>query len=159
MLGKFQTIHVVAGFIVLATLILAGCQPQAPTITPAVTASPTVAIGTAVLLPYGKYTDISVAELSLIMKNKNFILINVNVPDEGDIPGTDISLPYNQMDKNLDKLPGGKPQKMVLYDKGGRDSALASAAMVKLGYTAIYNLVGGTDAWQAEGNNIVKPTR
>lgn len=144
----------VVGF--LGIMILIGCQTQPQTPTPVLTPLPTSAIGTIVTLPYGTYIDISVAELQTMMKNKDFILINVHSPVAGNIPGTDIALPYDQIDKNLDKLPGGKTQKLVLYGLDGRESGIASATMVKLGYTAIYNLVGGMDVWQQDGNNLVK---
>ncbi len=142
----------VMGF--LGSGLLAACQSQTPT--PNLTPSPTSAFGTVVTLPYGKYIDISVAELQTMTKNKDFILINIQTPYAGNLPGTDIALPYDSIDKNLDKLPGGKTAKLVLYGLDARESGIASATMVKLGYTAIYNLVGGMDAWQKDGYNLVK---
>jgi len=94
--------------IVLPSLvILAACQaPPTPAVTQ--TPMPTLAFGTAVTLPYGKYTDISVADLKGMLDHKNFMLINVTTPYDGKLEGTDLLIPYDQIDKNVNQLPKDK---------------------------------------------------
>jgi rhodanese-related sulfurtransferase len=96
----------------------------------------------------GQYTNISVAEMQSMLKNKDFTFINVHIPFEGDIPDTDLSIPYNEIDQNLDKLPEDKNAKIVLYCRSDRMSSIASETLVNLGYTNVWNLEGGMVAWE-----------
>ncbi len=140
----------------LMTVGLAACQTAAQTpmaLTPPPTAVP---IGKPVTLANGIYTDISVAELQGILAKKDFKLINVHIPFEGNLPNTDLSIPYNEIDKNVKYLPADKAAKLVLYCRTGHMSALAAETLVNMGYTNVLNLVGGMDAWQAAGLTINK---
>jgi rhodanese-related sulfurtransferase/predicted small secreted protein len=99
----------------------------------------------------GSYTDISTTTLQKMLENKDFIFVNVHIPYEGDIPQTDLSIPYNQIESNLHLLPSEKDEKIVLYCQSDRMSMIASENLVKLGYTNVYNLDGGMIAWQRAG--------
>ncbi len=39
-----------------------------------------------------------------MLEDKNFPLVNTHIPFEGDIPGIDLSIPYNEIDQNLGLL-------------------------------------------------------
>jgi rhodanese-related sulfurtransferase len=101
----------------------------------------------------GTYTDVSVAELQTMLANKDFTFINVHIPFEGDIPGTDLSIPYDQIGQNLDKIPD-KNAKIVLYCRSDRMSNIAAETLVGLGYTNVYNLDGGMVDWEGEGLEV-----
>lgn len=135
----------------LVFLILAACASK----NPALTADP-AQIGTRINVPGGSYTDISVEELQIMLENKDFLFINVHIPFEGDIPGTDFSIPYNEVDRNLDKLPEEKDAKIVLYCRSDRMSRIAAERLVELGYTNLWNLDGGFNAWENAGLPLEK---
>jgi rhodanese-related sulfurtransferase len=102
----------------------------------------------------GTYTNVSADELNVMLKNKDFVFINVHIPFAGNIAGTDLSISYNQIEQNLSQLPADKNAKVVLYCRSGRMSAIAAETLVKLGYTSVWNLKGGMDVWEQAGYPI-----
>ena len=132
------------GFITLCilALILTACAS-------ATTGQPTVeVVGEKVFVEGSSYMDVSVAELQIMLANKDFTFINVHIPFEGNIAGTDLSIAYDQIDQHLDQLPADKNAKIVLYCRSGRMSAIAAETLIGLGYTNLWNLAGGMAAWE-----------
>jgi rhodanese-related sulfurtransferase len=138
------------GVVVISSMLLASCQSKA-TSTPVVSTEPDL---TQVQVEGGVYTDVSVQKLHSLMEQKDFILINVHAPFEGDLPQTDQSIAYDSIAQNLDKLPGDKNAKIVLYCRSGHMSSIAAKELVKLGYTNIFSLRGGMAAWERLGYSI-----
>lgn len=135
-------------FILVLVWLLSACSgPVAPQATVEVVGN-TVSAATG-----SNYTDISAAELHKMLTSKDFTLVNVHIPFEGKIEGTDLFIPYDQIAQNLDKLPD-KSAKIVLYCRSGRMSSMAAEALVKSGYTNILNLSGGMLAWEQAGFKI-----
>lgn len=99
----------------------------------------------------GSYRNIGVDQLYQMLQKKDFALINVHIPYEGELPQTDAFIPYNEIEKHLDKLPQDKAAKIALYCKSGRMSAIAAETLVKLGYTNVWNLKVGMREWQQKG--------
>lgn len=99
----------------------------------------------------GQYTNITVPELQAMLQNKDFTFVNVHVPYKGHIAQTDAFIPYDQIDQNLDKLPADKNAKIVLYCHGGNMSVTAARTLANLGYSHVYQLVGGFADWKAAG--------
>jgi rhodanese-related sulfurtransferase len=132
-------------FILLAFLLIAGCQSKS------ITAETVKADG-------GLYKNVSPDDLNTMLKTKDFVFINVHIPFEGNIAGTDLSIPYDQISEPpyLEQIPVDKTAKILLYCRSGRMSAIAAEKLVSLGYTNIWNLDGGMVAWEQAGNEIEK---
>ena len=107
----------------------------------------------------GSYTDVNAAGLAALLERKDFPLVNVHVPYEGEIEGTDLFIAFNQVEANQAKLPADKSRKLVLYCRSGGMSAIAARALVKLGYTDVWNLDGGMIAWRQAGHPVVRKGR
>jgi rhodanese-related sulfurtransferase len=106
-------------------------------------AKPTVSAGT--------YTNISAQQLHDMMPTRDFVLVNVHTPYDGDLPGTDLSIPFDQMAEQLDRLPADTTARLVLYCRSGRMSETAASTLVSLGYTNVFNVTGGMLAWSVAG--------
>jgi rhodanese-related sulfurtransferase len=131
----------------LLLLVLPACQAAKPA--ESVT-------GSAVKVDGGSYLNITPVELKTMLAKKDFVFVNVHIPFAGNITSTDLSIAYDQIDQNLAKLPADKNAKIVLYCRSGRMSAMAAETLVKLGYTNLWNLVGGMAAWELAGYEIQK---
>ena len=103
----------------------------------------------------GSYTDVSAEGLSVLLENKDFPLINVHIPYEGEIENTDDFIPFNEIEANLDLLPADKDARVVIYCRSGSMSAQAARTLVGLGYTDVWNLDGGMIAWQNLGRPLI----
>ena len=131
--------------ILLAAIGLTACQSKPVT-------------GETVTVAGGLYKNVSPNELNTMLKNKDFVFVNVHIPFAGDIANTDLSIPYDQISasENLSQFPADKNTKIVLYCRSGRMSAIAAEELVSLGYTNIWELKGGMVDWEQAGYNIEK---
>ena len=101
------------------------------------------------------YVDITVQQLNKMLKEKDFTLINVHIPYDGEIPQTDSFIPYDKIEENADRLPQEKNAKIVIYCRSDRMSNIASVNLVEMGYTNVLNLKGGMKAWKASGYALI----
>jgi phage shock protein E len=104
----------------------------------------------------GQYTDITPQELNTMLQNKDFFFVNVHTPYAGEIEKTDAFIPFDQTEARLSEYPQAPDAKIVVYCRSGNMSAIAANALVKAGYTNLYNLSGGFNAWQAAGYPLLQ---
>lgn len=91
---------------------------------------------------------ISAAEYDQFVKENDVFVIDVHTPEQTHLPSTDEFIPYDQITDNLDKLPQDKAAPILLYCRSGSMSQMAAQDLLELGYTNIYDLTGGTDAYK-----------
>ncbi len=101
------------------------------------------------------YVNLSVDQFVEMLKKKDFVLIDVHIPYEGEIPGTDLFIPYNAIDQYKEKLPRQKDAKIVVYCKTGPMGTIAAEKLVSMGYTNVFNFQGGMRAWERSGRQLL----
>jgi rhodanese-related sulfurtransferase len=127
---NIQTKAMKKSFIVIALILfMAGCQSQKS----------------------DYLTMISAAELNRVMQNEDIFLVDVHIPEQQHIQGTDLFIPYNDIAKYREKLPEDKNTAIYLYCRSGPMANEAAKSLYDLGYRMLFNLEGGAKAWKKEG--------
>jgi rhodanese-related sulfurtransferase len=144
--------HIKRLTLIIFLLVLAACNSETDGSTDEVDLAEQTQI---VSVTGGSYTDVSVVGLAAMLENEDFPLINVHIPYEGEIEGTDEFIPFNEINTNLDKLTTDKNARIVLYCRSGSMSAQAAEALVAQGYTDVWNLDGGMIAWENSGRPLI----
>ena len=97
---------------------------------------------------------VSVAELVAELPGKGFRLINVHIPHEGNIPGTDVEISYLDVPAIAAYLGPNLDEEVVVYCMTNYMSTIAGNGLVDLGYRQVRYLDGGMVAWKAAGQPI-----
>ena len=116
-------------FIIALIFIVTGCMFQKPDYLKVITAT----------------------ELNHLMQSEDIFLVDVHTPEQQHIKGTDLFIPYNEIEKNKDKFPKDKNTAIYLYCEGGPMGNAAARSLYKLGYQNLINLEGGAKAWRKSG--------
>jgi phage shock protein E len=139
--------------VVAGSALLAGHPGSGSTVAPGGPA------GTVVQARGGHWTNITPDTLASMLEHKDFTLLNVKTPYIGEIAGTDLYVPYDQLAARAAELPKDKSARITVYCRSGAESAIAAQTLVDLGYTTIDNLDGGMNAWTATGRQLVQLPR
>ena len=127
-------------------LLVSACSQSAPALTPE----------RKVTVDGKSYQVITVSQLKSMLDNKYFLLVNVHVPYEGEIKGTDLFVPYNEIEQKLSKLPSDKGANIVVYCRSGSMSGIAAKTLTRLGYTNIRDVGSGMLAWEKQGFPLIQ---
>lgn len=111
--------------------------------------------------------QISCSELSQEIGNENLVLVDVRsrevIQADGMIEGS-INIPRGMLEFHADQREDNPfrrtelnpNKKIVLYCGAGGQSSLSSKTLQDMGFTNVYNLMGGTKAWVEAGFNLKK---
>jgi rhodanese-related sulfurtransferase len=127
-----------------------------PTSTPAAASTQ---VGIVVQGKGGHWTNVTADQLAQMLTRKDFTLVNVKTPYIGEIDGTDLYIPYEQLAGRASALPANKGARILVYCRSGVQSAQAAQTLLDVGYTNVWNLDGGMNAWQASGRQLVTRNR
>lgn len=94
-------------------------------------------------------------EFAAVISEPDRVTVNVHVPFDGDIPGTDLSVPFDQIEQRRAELPADRNTPLAIYCRTGPMSTTAAATLTALGYTDVVELRGGMKAWRAEGRDML----
>lgn len=94
-------------------------------------------------------------EARALIEDKKVYLIDVHVPEQTHIPGTNAFIPYDKITDHLDQLPTDKAIPILVYCRSGNMSRIASQELLKLGYQKVYDLSGGTNAYKEVAATVV----
>jgi rhodanese-related sulfurtransferase len=100
------------------------------------------------------YQNISLDQFVKMFEKKDFILINVHIPYQGEIPDTDTLIPFNSMGQHLSKLPKDKDAKILVYCMTGPMGYIAAEKLMDMGYTRVIHFEGGMKAWVDSGRQL-----
>ena len=99
---------------------------------------------------------VSPEEFKTLLADDNVFVLDVHVPEQQHLERTDAFITYDLLRENAGRLPKGKDTKIAVYCRSGTMSAEAARTLQELGYTQIYDLKGGRNAYVAlfgdEGN-------
>jgi rhodanese-related sulfurtransferase len=107
----------------------------------------------------GTWTNVTPDRLAAMLQSKDFTLVNVKTPYIGEIAGTDLYIPYDQLKARASQLPQSKGAKILVYCRSGVESAQAAQTLLDLGYTNVWNLDGGMNAWTGSGRSLINLNR
>ena len=100
------------------------------------------------------YQNISLDQFVEMLEHKDVILINVHIPYQGEIPATDLLVPFNQIDQHGNDLPKDKDKKIVVYCMTGPMGYYAAENLAGLGYSKVIHFEGGMRAWVESGRQL-----
>ncbi len=109
-------------------------------------------VGTAAALPRAQLVGVD-GFVDFLDTTPSAVLVNVHIPYEGHIDGTDAFVPFDEIG-TWEGLPADRDAPIALYCRSGSMSAQATATLVDLGYTNLVDLDGGMNAWTAAGNTL-----
>lgn len=160
-LALLVAVLVLAAAVVIGTDFVLGAISNAggsagPTAAPAAATSQ---IGVVVPGNGGHWTNVTSDQLADMLAHKDFTLVNVKTPYIGEIDGTDLYIPYDQLAARASALPANKGARILVYCRSGAESAIAAQTLLDLGYTNVWNLDGGMSAWQASGRTLTQKSR
>ncbi len=104
------------------------------------------------------YSPMSPQDLATELPDKDFLLINVHIPYEGEIAGTDMHVAYNTIDVIVAAIVAAKGPDLttpvVVYCKSNGMALYVAPKLNEKGYCNVRYLDGGMNAWVNAGYTL-----
>lgn len=98
-----------------------------------------------------EYGEIHADELLARMESKDFFLLDVHIPEQDHIEGTDAFIPFTDVEDRLSELPSDKNEEIVVYCRSGSMSQVAAQTLIDNGYENVSFLEGGKNEYDELG--------
>ena len=105
-------------------------------------------------IPPEDLTVLPAQEFNAAISKGDVLVVDVHTPEQAHIKGTDHLVPHNKIGEHLEKFPSDKSTPIYLYCKTGHMVNVAARTLFSQGYTNVYNLEGGTEAWKEAGFSV-----
>ena len=126
-------------------LLLGACATGSPTPSPAQSSTPRADVESRL---------VGANDFARAVAQPGRVTINVHVPFEGAISGTDLMIPYDEIKQQASRLPEDRSTPLAIYCRTGSMSETAAKTLTTLGYTDVVDLQGGMQAWEASGRSL-----
>jgi rhodanese-related sulfurtransferase len=97
---------------------------------------------------------ITAQELKGVMQREDIFLVDVHTPEQRHIKGTDLFVPYNEIEAYQSRFPADRKKAIYVYCEGGPMGNAAARSLHALGYQNLFNLAGGSHAWRSAGFDL-----
>lgn len=98
--------------------------------------------------PSSTVSSLTPSEFQARLNDPNVFVLDVHIPEQTHIPGTNAFIPFDQIKDHLADLPTDKSVPILVYCRSGGMSKEASQELLRLGYTNVSDLQGGTNAYR-----------
>lgn len=102
--------------------------------------------------------SVSANEAAKMQNERNAVIVDVRETDEwntGHIAGA-IHIPLSDVKNRVAELEKFKDSPVITQCRSGARSAKAAEVLINAGFSAVYNLDGGINAWQKAALDIQK---
>lgn len=93
-------------------------------------------------------------EFDALAADPQTFVLDVHIPEQSHISDSDTFIPYDKLKKYKDELPTDKNTPILVYCRSGSMSREASQTLASMGYTTIYDLDGGIQAYREQRVNV-----
>jgi len=102
----------------------------------------------------GSAASVSPEAFEPLLDAAGVTVVNVHVPYEGELPTTDLFVPYDEIAEAAE-LPDDRDAVLAVYCLTGRMSREAAGTLRELGYERVVELNGGMVAWRESGRQLL----
>lgn len=100
------------------------------------------------LPPKAAFQNITPADFDQILAGRDPFVVDVHVPEQAHLSGTDAVIDYQEVKNRLSEFPKDKSAEIIVYCRSGSMSEKAAQDLANAGYTNVKNLVGGANAYR-----------
>ncbi len=105
--------------------------------------------------PKASFQNITVEEFDKVTASRDPFVVDVHVPEQKHIVGTDMFIDYREVKNRLNEFPKDKSAEIIVYCRSGNMSTEAAQVLADAGYTNVNNLIGGVNAYREIHTEVV----